>query len=96
MDAPINWLATSLFGLACLLVGALVTWLLVRRRLTATPRNSELLPLDDQTDREIDDLAWQWAERSGRAPADAGIVASYAKLATRLQRRFVNEQLRGR
>lgn len=82
-DGPINPLATSLFGLTCLLLGVALA-LALRPR----PRNrpDPLPPLDWYEEDAIDQGATAWAQEQGR-PHVAGIAASYLKLGTRLQRR---------
>lgn len=82
-DAPIDPVATSLFGLACFLLGIALT-LALGSRPKAAPH---VLPqLEWYEEDAIDEAALAWAEERGR-PYVADIAASYLKLGTRLQRR---------
>ena len=84
-DAPVNWLATVVYGLVCCLVGALLMLaLLDRRGRSAKTLDITELWLDEQTSRYIDDEARQWARREGRSPVHGDIAGSYAKLSASL------------
>lgn len=87
---PINWVATSAFGLLCLLVGGLIaSALLLNRRSGHVGAKLGEAPLDEATSAYVDGVARDWAQRTGKTDAHADIAGSYAKLALRIQQRGV-------
>ena len=91
---PISWLATTLFGVLCLLLGALLALgLLGTRRRQERDADDVLEPqFDKETSSYIDRLAQDWAERTGRTNSHADVAGSYAKLALQLQQRIGNHR----
>lgn len=87
---PVNWLATSSFGVLCFLLGAMLALgLLGTRRRQERDADEGLEPqLDDRTSAYIDGLARDWAERTGKSASHADVAGSYAKLAMQLHQRF--------
>lgn len=82
--SPINWLATTAYGVVCFLLGALFVLALLERRRPAKTPAVGVQGLDAQTSHYIDEEARAWARREGRSPAHADIAGSYAKLSASL------------
>lgn len=81
--APLDLVATSLFGLTCFAAGILLMVVLRRwhRSLPWAPRRGRL---DRETNELIDRYAQDWASTRG-TPWAADIAAPYAKMLARLR-----------